>query len=291
MIRLEAMAKINLGLDVLRKRPDGYHEVKMIMQSVELHDDLEIEKSQEPGIHLTCDAEGLPTDGSNLICRAAALLMEGMDPDAGVRIHLTKWIPMAAGMAGGSTDAAAALVGINELFRLGFSHRQLMEKAVKIGADVPYCILGGTALSEGIGEILTPLPSLPACHILIAKPEVAVSTAFVYGNLRASELTDHPDIDGMVENLKNQDLEGIADRLGNVLETVTVPAHPVIREIKDRMEQMGAMKALMSGSGPTVFGLFDNFEKAEEARQGIEESGLAGYVCLTKPIQNGREKV
>lgn len=288
MIRLEARAKINLGLDVLRKRPDGYHDVKMIMQALELHDDLELEESQEPGIHLTCDVEEIPTDGSNLICKAAKLLMEEKGIERGVKIHLTKRIPVAAGMAGGSTDAAAALKGINQLFDLGFSDEELMERAVKIGADVPYCIMSGTALSEGIGEILTPLPDMPDCQILIAKPEIGVSTPWVYKNLKAAELKWHPDIDGMIEAIREGSLEGVVERLGNVLETVTIPAHPVISEIKERMEHAGAMGVLMSGSGPTVFGIFNDFERAEGACRDLWESRLAGQVCLTRPFQNGR---
>ncbi len=291
MIRLKAMAKINLGLDVLRKRPDGYHDVKMIMQSVDLYDDLELEKTEEPGIVLTCNADRIPTDESNLIWKAADLLLKEKNPEGGVRIHLTKRIPMEAGMAGGSTDAAAALKGINELFDLGYTTEELMERAVKIGADVPYCIMGGTALSEGIGEILSPLSPMPDCQILIAKPDFPVSTVFVYRNLKAAELTWHPDIDGMAEALKEQSLQGITERLGNVLETVTVPAHPVIGSIKEKMKQDGALGALMSGSGPTVFGIFDDSERAEAALHSMEESGLAGTVCLTRPIQNGRERI
>ncbi len=224
MIQLEAMAKINLGLDVLRKRPDGYHDVKMIMQALELHDDLLLEESEEPGIELTCDADGIPTDGSNLICKAAALLMEEKGITRGVKIHLTKRIPVAAGMAGGSTDAAAALKGINELFGLGFSQKELMERAVKIGADVPYCVLGGTALSEGIGEILTPLPDMPDCLILIAKPDIDVSTPWVYKNLKAAELEYHPDIDGMIDANRTGSPAGAVARLGNVLATATSTA-------------------------------------------------------------------
>lgn len=288
MIRIEAMAKINLGLDVLRKRPDGYHEVKMIMQSIDLHDDLELEETEEEGIHLTCSVEELPADGSNLIWKAAELLMKEKEVKNGVKIHLTKRIPMAAGMAGGSADAAATMLAVNELFSLGFTKKELMDRAVRIGADVPYCIMGGTALSEGIGEILSPLPDMPDCWILIAKPDIDVPTAFVYKNLRAAELTWHPDIDGMMQALKDGSLEGITERLGNVLETVTIPAHPVIREIKELMLQSGAMNALMSGSGPTVFGIFNAYEKAEAARVRMEASRLAGRVCLTRPIQNGR---
>lgn len=288
MIRIEAMAKINLGLDVLRKRPDGYHEVKMIMQSIDLHDDLELEETEEEGIHLTCSVEELPADGSNLIWKAAELLMKEKEVKNGVKIHLTKRIPMAAGMAGGSADAAATMLAVNELFSLGFTKKELMDRAVRIGADVPYCIMGGTALSEGIGEILSPLPDMPDCWILIAKPDIDVPTAFVYKNLRAAELTWHPDIDGMMQALKDGSLEGITERLGNVLETVTIPAHPVIHEIKELMLQSGAMNALMSGSGPTVFGIFNAYEKAEAARVRMEASRLAGRVCLTRPIQNGR---
>lgn len=283
MIRLKAMAKINLGLDVLRRRPDGYHEVKMIMQSVDLHDDLVLEETEESGICLTCDKEEVPTDGTNLICRAAALLMQEKQVKRGVRIHLTKRIPMAAGMAGGSTDAAAAMKGINEMFRLGYTEQELMERAVKIGADVPYCIMGGTALSEGIGEILTPLPDMPYCHILIAKPDIDVSTAFVYSHLQADQLTVHPDIDGMTGALKAQSLEGIMERLGNVLETVTIPTYPIIDQIKENMRQSGAKGVLMSGSGPTVFGIYTSLEQAEEALRRMEDSGLAGSVCLTGP--------
>ncbi len=291
MIRLEAMAKINLGLDVLRKRPDGYHEVNMIMQSVELHDDLELEETSGKGISLICDREDIPTDSSNLIWKAASLLMEEKNIDKGVRIRLTKRIPMAAGMAGGSTDAAAAMQGINRLFRLGFSEAELMERAVKIGADVPYCIMGGTALAQGIGEILTPLPDMPDCQILIAKPDIAVSTAFVYGNLKAAELKEHPDIEGMKNALEQQSLKDITDRLGNVLETVTIPAHPVIGEIKKAMKELGAVGTLMSGSGPTVFGIYDDAELAAEALAGMKETALAETVCLTRPVQNRRRRI
>lgn len=289
MIQLKAMAKINLGLDVLRKRPDGYHEVKMIMQSIDLYDELEFEETEEAGIQLTCNkVEGLPTDERNLVWKAAELLMKEKEVRRGVKIHLTKKIPMAAGMAGGSADAAVTMMGINKLFDLGFSKQELMDRAVKIGADIPFCIMGGTALSEGIGEILTPLPDMPDCWLLIAKPNVDVSTAFVYKNLKAAELTWHPDIDGMVQALKTESLEGIADRMGNVLETVTIPAHPVIEMIKKNMVQNGAMNALMSGSGPTVFGIFREYDQAQAALQAMEESKLAGRICLTRPIQNGR---
>lgn len=195
-IQLNAYAKINLGLDVVRRLENGYHEVRMIMQTVDLHDSLTFRKT-ESGIRLKIEGSKLPADDSNLVCKAARLMFETYGLEGGVDITLTKRIPIAAGMAGGSTDAAAAFRGINELFAAGATQEDLKRLGVKIGADVPYCIMGGTALSEGIGEILTPLPAPPQCHVLIAKPDIDVSTAFVYQNLHADTLKSHPDIDGM----------------------------------------------------------------------------------------------
>ena len=279
-IRREAYAKINLGLDVVRRLPNGYHEVRMIMQMVGICDVLTFTKAEE-GIHLQVDNQELPTDGNNLICKAAKLLMEDAGVTGGVCITLEKHIPIAAGMAGGSTDAAAALLGINELYEIGYDVEKLKELGVKIGADVPYCIQGGTALAEGIGEMLSTLPTPPACHLVIAKPDINVSTKFVYENLRANELESHPDIDGMVKALKQGDLKGITDRLANVLETVTVPAYPVIDDIKQTMLEEGAEGALMSGSGPTVFGMFTDIEKAKQAAQKITDAELAKQVFVT----------
>ena len=279
-IRREAFAKINLGLDVVRRLPNGYHEVRMIMQTVGICDVLTFQKAAS-GIQLVVDNEELPTDGNNLICKAAKLLLDTADVKGGVRITLEKHIPIAAGMAGGSTDAAAALLGINELYEIGYDVDKLKELGVKIGADVPYCIQGGTALAEGIGEVLSPLPTPPACHLVIAKPDINVSTKFVYENLRANELESHPDIDGMIEGLKEGDLKAITDRLANVLETVTVPAYPIIDTIKQYMLDAGAKGALMSGSGPTVFGIFTEEEKAKQAAQNITDAGLAKQVFVT----------
>ena len=188
---------------------------------------------------------------------------------------------LAAGMAGGSTDAAAALVGINRLFDLGFSMEELKEVGVKIGADVPYCIEGGTALSEGIGEILTKLPDAPDCYLVVAKPEISVSTKYVYENLHANELKYHPDIDGMVEAIRNQDLDGVCKRMENVLETVTETKYPVISQLKQMLLEAGAENSLMSGSGPTVFAIFKEEEKAKEALKKVEESGLAKQSFVT----------
>lgn len=284
-IRRKAYAKINLGLDVVRRLPNGYHEVRMIMQTVGIYDVLTFAKAQD-GISLEVDKEEVPADGSNLICKAAKLLLETAGVTGGVRITLEKHIPVAAGMAGGSTDAAAALLGINELYGLGYDVEQLKELGVRIGADVPYCIQGGTALAEGIGEVLSVLPAPPACHLVIAKPDISVSTKFVYENLKADELTCHPDIDGMAEALKEQNMQGILARLGNVLETVTVPHYPVIGEIKQKMLEAGAEGTLMSGSGPTVFGIFTDMQKAEQGAEGIRQAGLAKQVFVTDFVDN-----
>lgn len=278
-----AYAKINLGLDVLRRREDGYHEVKMVMQTISLHDVLTFEETEQAGIVLvTNDRPELPEDAQdNLVYKAANLVRETFGIDQGVRITLEKNIPIAAGMAGGSTDAAAVFHGLNELWGLSMSTERMQELAVRLGADIPYCIMGGTALSEGIGEKLTPLPSPPDAVVLIAKPQISVSTKYVYENLHADRLQQHPDIDGMVAAIREGSLLGITERMENVLETVTQTAYPVIGQIKELMRKEGAMNSLMSGSGPTVFGIFDNKEKAEAAGQRIRESRLSDEVFVT----------
>jgi len=289
-MRLRALAKINLGLDILRKREDGYHEVRMIMQTIQMYDVLEMKRVRKPGISLSVNYSYIPNDERNLVYKAAKLLMDEFQVKGGVDIHLEKFIPVAAGMAGGSSDAAAALVGINRMFQLGLTKRQLMERGVQIGADVPYCVMRGTALAEGIGEKLTSLPGVPMCYVLIGKPGINVSTKFVYGNLHLDEVTEHPDIDGMVEAIRNHDLYGITDRMGNVLESVTCPAYPVIDEIKAQMMKNGAVNAMMSGSGPTVFGIFDDPDKAEFARDQLKISGLSKQTFLTTVSKPGGTK-
>ena len=285
-LSLKAYGKINLGLDVLRRREDGYHDVRMIMQTVGIFDRVDLIRKKEPGIQVETNLYYLPTNENNLVYKAAKLLMDEFQVREGLLIRLRKFIPVAAGMAGGSSDAAAVLFGVNKMFRLGLTTDELMERGVKIGADVPYCILRGTALSEGIGEVLTSLPPVPQCQVLVAKPGINVSTKFVYENLHANDLRpeQHPDIDGMIRAIKAQDLQGIADKLGNVLETVTVKEYPVIQEIKDKMLEFGAIGSLMSGSGPTVFGLFTNPKAARQAYEELrygESSGLAKQVYLT----------
>lgn len=288
-IKLKARAKINLGLDVIGKREDGYHEVRMIMQSLNLYDGVIIRKSKNLGIVITTNRNYLPTNEDNLMYKAARLMMEEYNINSGIEIELEKFIPVSAGMAGGSSDAAATMVGINRLFRLGASREELMKLGVKIGADVPFCIMRGTVLAQGIGEKLTKLPAMPSCPIVIAKPGINVSTKFVYQNLKINEDTLHPDIDGMIEAIKRRDIEGVCSRLGNVLETVTVKEYPIIDTIKKEMIAQGAINSLMSGSGPTVFGIFKNRRQAHQSADLLKESGLAKQVFVTDVFCGSRE--
>lgn len=281
---LKAYGKVNLGLDVLRKREDGYHEVRMIMQTVKVFDRLTFSDLQEDTIQISSNLHYLPINEDNLIYQACALMKREYNIKTGVRIHLDKHIPIAAGMAGGSADAAAALIAMNKMFGLKVSQKELMEYGVQLGADVPYCIIRGTALSEGIGEILTKLQPLPKCYMVIAKPPISVSTKMVYENLHAEKLETHPDIDGMVEALNQQNLYGVAERMGNVLETVTVKLYPVIEEIKNLMLDHGAMNSLMSGSGPTVFGIYNDETKAKAAENELKERKLAKQVFVVSPF-------
>ena len=280
-MELKALGKINLGLDVQGRRENGYHDVRMVMQTVYLYDQIRIEKTKKPGIELSTNLFYLPVNENNLAYQAADLLMKEFDVKEGVKITLDKHIPVAAGMAGGSSNAAAVLFGINRMFSLGLSQKELMERGVTLGADVPYCVMRGTVLAEGIGEILTPLPACPKCHVLIAKPPINVSTKFVYTNLRANELTCHPDIDGQIRALQDGDLEAVCKKMGNVLETVTIPAYPIIQTIKDKMMQCGAVNAMMSGSGPTVFGIFNEREQAEKAAELLREEDKIRQMFVT----------
>ena len=287
-MRLRAMAKVNLGLDVVRKREDGYHDVRMVMQTIKMYDLLEITPRKAKGISLTTNLPYIPTDERNLVYKAAKLLMDEFQVDSGVRMQLHKFIPVAAGMAGGSSDAAAAMVGINQIFQLGLSEKQLMERGVLIGADVPYCVLRGTALAEGIGEILTPLPQLPFCYILIGKPGISVSTKTAYENLKLESIGNHPDIDGMVAAIEEQHLDGVIRRMENVFEPGIVRQYPVIGQIKTLMEENGAEKAMMSGSGPTVFGIFMDRKTLKQAYDRLIRSQLARNVFATQVFHTRR---
>ena len=280
-IVLKSYGKINLGLDVLRRREDGYHEVRMIMQTVGLYDVLTMKKRKDDKIEMTCNLSFLPTDERNLVYKAVKLIKDKYHIKDGVEINLSKRIPVAAGMAGGSSNCAAALKGMNQLFDLGLSIDELCEIGVTLGADVPYCIWGGTALSEGIGEKLSRVDAMPDCYILIAKPGISVSTAFVYKNLDLPALSKHPDIDGMIGDIEKGDLYAMASKMENVFEPGIIRQYPVIGDIKTLMEEKGALKAVMSGSGPTVFGIFDNRDKMAAAAKSLRRSGLAKTVFAT----------
>ena len=289
VIKLKALAKINLGLDVLGRRENGYHDVKMVMQTIYLYDNVTISKTEEPGIQIESNLFYLPVDENNIAYKAAKKLMDEFQIQEGVRIVLEKHIPVAAGMAGGSSNAAAVLVGMNRLFSLGLSQEDLMERGVSLGADVPYCVMRGTVLAEGIGEILTPLPPLPKCYVLIAKPGISVSTKQVYEKLDSKEIEEHPDIDGILDGLEHGDLRKIANSMGNVLEKVTIEDYPIIEDIKRTMKEAGALNAMMSGSGPTVFGLFEDKKAAMEARTTIKKMNIAKQVYLAN-VHNTRRK-
>lgn len=286
-LALKAYGKINLGLDVLRKRSDGYHDLKMIMQMVDVYDDIIITKTdRKDEIIVATDKFVLENEKGNLAYMAVKLLFDEFNIHQGIEIKINKRIPIAGGMAGGSSDCATTLMGINKMFDLKLSKEDLMKRGVKLGADVPYCVLGKTAIAEGIGEILTPLPTPPSCYVIIAKPPVSVSTAFVYGNIRPDEITKRPDIDGMAEAIKNGDLYKMSSLLYNVMEDVTVPEYPIIADIKKMMIENGALNSIMSGSGPTVFGIYDNLEKAENTMKLLKKSNLTEQLYLTKFIEN-----
>ncbi|MCI8736174.1 MAG: 4-(cytidine 5'-diphospho)-2-C-methyl-D-erythritol kinase [Lachnospiraceae bacterium] len=277
----KAYGKINLGLDVVRRLENGYHEVRMIMQSVKLADIVTIKRISEDKIVVRTDQENLPCDERNLAYKAAKLMKEKYSVQDGVEIFLEKHIPMAAGMAGGSADCAAVLKGMNELFGLGLALEDMQKTGVKLGADVPYCLMGGCALSEGIGEVLTALKAPPACTVLLAKPDIDVSTKYVYEHLKLDTLERHPDIDGMMQDIEEGNLEKLCGKLENVLESVTGKEYPVIGEIEKIMKDAGAPAAVMSGSGPTVFGIFKGTKAAETAMAGIRERNLAKEVFLS----------
>ena len=285
---LKALAKINLGLDVLGRRENGYHDVRMVMQTMYLYDNITLQKIEEPEIQLKTNLHFLPLDDKNIAYKAAKMLMEEFQIPGGIRITLDKHIPVAAGLAGGSSNAAAVLVGMNRMYDLGLSEQNLMDRGVKLGADVPYCIMRGTVLAEGIGEILTPLDPLPKCYILVAKPTVSVSTKTVYEKLDSHEIEDHPDIDGILEGLKNADLKKVASSMGNVLERVTVDDHPIIEDIKKVMKENGALNAMMSGSGPTVFGIYEDKKLAKQAQQKIKKEGLTNQIYVVNVHNNRR---
>ncbi len=280
-VSLRAYAKINLGLDVLGTLPDGYHEVRMVMQNIGIYDKVSLTQNNSGEVKLKCNLKFLSEGADNIAYKAARLILDRYAIPDGVDIDLYKYIPVAAGMAGGSTDAAAVLKGMNKLFGLGLSTEELMRLGKELGADVPYCVLGGTALAEGIGEKLTRLSPCPESPILIAKPAISVSTRYVYDNLVLNSDTVHPDIDGIIAAIEAGDIKGVAARLGNVLEDVTIKAHPVIADIKRAMTAGGAYGVLMSGSGPTVFGMFSDEREAKECAAELRRKKLACNTYVT----------
>ncbi|MBM7569342.1 4-(cytidine 5'-diphospho)-2-C-methyl-D-erythritol kinase [Paenibacillus sacheonensis] len=268
----KAPAKINLLLDVMRKREDGFHEVEMIMTMVDLADRLEMEELPSDSIFISSQAGYIPLDEKNLAFQAARLIKDRYNVRKGVYIHLDKNIPVAAGLAGGSSDAAATLRGLNRLWQLGISEDELCTLGAELGSDVPFCVTGGTAIARGRGEKLEPIANPPQCWVVLAKPPINVSTADVYGKLRASELKKHPSTKNMVEAIANGSFTDVCANLGNVLETVTLPLYPEVLQLKESMQRLGADGVLMSGSGPTVFGLV-----SKEAKVSRIYNGLRGF--------------
>ncbi len=281
-IRLKARAKINLSLDVLGKREDGYHDVRMVMQTIGIYDRLIITKIPEDEIRIQSNLFYLPINENNLIYKAAKLLKDEFGFSGGVDVNLNKFIPVAAGMAGGSTDAASTLFGINKIYELGLSQNKLMELGVQIGADVPYCIMRGTALAEGIGEKLSRLKPVPHMWIVVAKPPINISTKLVYEQLDIKNISNHPDINKMIQAINKESVEEIAANMGNVLEYVTIPLYPIIDSIKKDMLSHGAINAMMSGSGPTVFGIFPDERTALNCQAYLKFKKEAKQVYITE---------
>lgn len=277
-LTIRSYAKINLSLDVLGTLPNGYHDIKTVMQTVSLFDLVSLEKTQS-GVELGSTLRFLPDNSDNLAYAAAEAFFRESGIKGGVRIFLKKHIPVGAGLAGGSSNAAAVLRGLNLLYGANLRTRTLCEIGKALGADVPYCIIGGTRLAEGIGERLSPLPKMPQCYIVLVKPRFSISTAWAYSNIDACESIVHPDTDALIDALSRGDLEGVCAHMGNVLEDVSVSRYGVLNDIKKSLISFGALGAQMSGSGPTVFGIFSDAEKAFEAKDALRSEYKTAYVC------------
>jgi len=280
LIKLKAKAKVNFSLDVIRKRSDGYHEVRMIMQTIELHDTVFIEAVKE-GIEVVCSSRFIPSGGENIAYKAAGLLVSEYGIKSGVSIRIDKRIPVAAGLAGGSADAAAVFLGMNRLFSLGLSEDRLMALGKRIGADVPFCIKGGTMLAEGIGEVLTELAPIPQLNIVLIKPAIGVSTAWAYRKFDMEMVSEHPDTEGLLKAVCAGNVDFLANNMRNVLETVTLREYPIVKEAKDRLMMLGAVGSMMSGSGPTVFGIFKDKQAAECALKGAYDKRWECFLTCT----------
>lgn len=278
---LKAHAKINLSLDIIGKRKDGYHLLEMVMQTLELHDEIEISET-EKGILVTCDKDYVPVDERNIAYKAAKLLMELKDIRKGVRIDIRKKIPVAAGLAGGSADAAAVLEGMNEIFNLKMTEEELMDAGLKLGADVPFCIRGGTCLCEGVGEVVTSLKPFKDHIVLLVKPSFGVSTKDAYGGFELDKINRHVDTDKLIKAMGENDLKGMSYFSRNLLENVVLRRYPVLKSIKLSMQKSGSVITLMSGSGPTIYGIFTDEQHAENAARALHKNG--NEVILTRTI-------
>lgn len=278
---VRANAKINLSLDIVGKREDGYHLLEMIMQSIDLHDDVTLEESEE-GIVLTCDKRYIPADSRNIAYKAAALLKETYGITKGVAIRINKNIPVSAGLAGGSTDAAAVLKGMNELFNLQIGEKELMALGLRLGADIPFCIKGGTCLCSGIGEVIEVLEPFQEHIILLVKPPFGISTKEAYGSFRLDKIKKHVETEKLISAMKRNDLTLMSYHMRNLLENVILAKHPMLKNIKQNLIRLGAKTSLMSGSGPTIYGIFDDMEKARKAEAFLTKGG--NEVILTKTI-------
>ncbi|WP_444685769.1 4-(cytidine 5'-diphospho)-2-C-methyl-D-erythritol kinase [Alkalicoccus luteus] len=278
-LTVKAPAKINLTLDVLRRREDGYHEVEMVMTTVDLADRIELTSLDRPVIRIESNNGYLPLDDSNHAWQAARKLQERYAPEKGVQIYINKQIPMSAGLAGGSSDAAAVLRGLNRLWELNCSMEELAEIGAEIGSDVPFCVYGGTALASGRGEKLEFLPAPPSCWVVLAKPRAGVSTKDIYNRLKLHTMA-HPDTAGMIQSLKQQDFYGICSRLQNVMEPATFSLEPEVKVIKERLQQYGADGVVMSGSGPTVFALAKSESRADRLYNGLK--GFMDHVYVVR---------
>ncbi|MHC5246970.1 4-(cytidine 5'-diphospho)-2-C-methyl-D-erythritol kinase [Enterococcus sp. LJL90] len=279
----KAPAKINLGLDVLGRRADNYHELAMVMTSIDLLDRISLEEIPENKIIVETNKAFLPTDGRNNVYQAISLIKRRYQIEKGVKVFIKKEIPVAAGLGGGSTDCAAALRGINRLWNLGLSIDELTEIGLEVGTDVPFCLHGNTALATGVGEKITHLPTMPQCWVVLVKPRFSVSTPTVFKDL-VMEDVHHPDIEGLIDAIQTDDYQGMIQKMGNSLEAVTINRHPVIQQIKERMLKYGADVSLMTGSGPTVFGLCDKYSRAQRVYNALK--GFCDEVYLVRTLKN-----
>lgn len=277
---VKAYAKINISLDIVGKREDGYHLLNMIMQTIDLYDLIDISKIDN-GIELNCNRSYVPNDERNIAYKAAKLFIDTYNIKSGIKIEINKNIPVAAGLAGGSTDAAAVLRAMRDIFNVNVNDDDLMSIGLKLGADVPYCILGGTALCEGIGELVTPLKLFKDKILVLVKPNFGVSTKEVYGNFNMEKVFNHPDTDALIKGMERDDLKFVSKNMKNLLENVTLRKHGVLKNIKDSLVEYGALGSMMSGSGPSIFGFFDDMEKAKLCFEGLKEKYQEIYITKT----------